>query len=83
MYEAVQPGTPWLESRRWRWLGVVARLTPGVTLAGAQAASAAIARNLERDYPDVNAGRSFEVIPLIESLINPDQSRTNRSTTAG
>jgi predicted permease len=73
MYDAVQPGTPWLESRRWRWLGVVARLKPGVTFTAAQAAVATIARNLEHDYPDVNAGRSLEVIPLAASLINPDQ----------
>ena len=73
MYEAVQPSTPWLESRRWRWLGVVARLQPTVTVAGAQAAVETIGRNLERDFPDVNAGRSLQVIPLTESLINPDQ----------
>jgi len=73
MYDAVQPGTPWLESRRWRWLGVIARLKPGVTLAAARAAMANTARNFERDFPDINAGRTLEVFPLTESLINPDQ----------
>jgi len=73
MYEAVQPGTPWLESRRWRWLNVVARMKPGVSTAAAQAVVASIGTNLQREYPDVNAGRSFEVIPLTDSLINPDQ----------
>jgi predicted permease len=73
MYDAIQPASPWLESRRWRWLAAVARLKPGVTVEAAQAGASIVARNLEREYPDINAGRTFEVIPLTESLINPDQ----------
>ena len=73
MYETVQPGSPFYESRRWRWLGVVARLKPGVSVAAAQAAASTIGSNLQREFPDINAGRSFEVIPLTDSLINPDQ----------
>ncbi|HWW83130.1 MAG TPA: ABC transporter permease, partial [Vicinamibacterales bacterium] len=73
MYEAVQPNTQWLESRRFRWLGVVARLQPGVSVETARAAAIAVGRNLEREFPGVNSGRSFDVVPLTDSLINPDQ----------
>jgi predicted permease len=73
MYDAVQPGTLWAESRRWRWLTVIARLKPEASVASSQASARTVAKNLERAYPDVNAGRSFDVIPLTAALINPDQ----------
>jgi predicted permease len=73
MYNVVQPGTALLESRRWRWLTVIARLKPGASVQQAQAAVQTIAARLERDYPDVNSGRSAVVLPLAASLINPDQ----------
>src|SRR5207248_7191769 len=58
MFDAVEPGTLWAESRRWRWLTVIARLKPDASGASAQASARTVANNLERADPDVNAGRS-------------------------
>ncbi len=41
--------------RQVRWLGVIGRLRPGVTLEAARADLARIARELEAEHPDTNA----------------------------
>ncbi|MGH9349849.1 MAG: ABC transporter permease [Vicinamibacterales bacterium] len=76
MYDTLVPGTEWYESRRWRWLNVLARLKPGVDLDAARAATAVVANRLEQAYPEINKGRSVTVIPLAQALINPDQHGT-------
>jgi putative ABC transport system permease protein len=52
----------------------VARLKPGVTLEQAEAELKAIARQLEQQYPNTNAGQSISVASLHESLVG--KSRT-------
>ncbi|HEX8651881.1 MAG TPA: ABC transporter permease [Pyrinomonadaceae bacterium] len=52
----------------------IARLKPGVTLEQADAELKAIARQLEQQYPDTNAGQSVSVASLHESLVG--KSRT-------
>jgi macrolide transport system ATP-binding/permease protein len=46
----------------------VARLEDGVTLAGAQADTSAIASQLEIQYPDSNRGQGAAIVPLREAL---------------
>lgn len=51
------------------YLNVVARLKPGVTLEQAQAEMTTIAGRLEQSYPDKNAGRGINLVPLREALV--------------
>jgi putative ABC transport system permease protein len=48
----------------------VARLKPGVTLAAAQADLENIAVNLEKQYPDTNAGNRVKIQPLLEVFVS-------------
>jgi predicted permease len=61
-------------SRRPHWLGVVARLRPGVSLDQARDDMSAIARQLEQQYPDTNTQMGVRLEPLHESLAS--QPRT-------
>jgi predicted permease len=65
------PAFNWYETRRGLFLNARARLRPGVTLSEAQAEIATLAERLQREYPDDNKGRSIVLVPLAESLINP------------
>ena len=66
------PGVPGyaenLRERGDRWLQVVARLKPGVSLERAQAEMGAIARRLEAPYPNDNTNRGALVVPLAEEF---------------
>ncbi|MGI9040841.1 MAG: ABC transporter permease, partial [Gemmatimonadales bacterium] len=48
---------------------VVGRLQPGVALEQAQADLAGVARDLEREYPESNAGRGVVLIPLASDTL--------------
>jgi putative ABC transport system permease protein len=48
---------------------VIGRLAPGVTVEAARADLAAVARELEREYPVDNAGRAVEVVPLAADTV--------------
>jgi len=50
-------------------LFAVARLKPGATLAQAEADMDNIAANLERQYPDTNAGNRVGIMPLLEVYV--------------
>jgi putative ABC transport system permease protein len=54
-------------SRRPHWLGVVARRRPGVSFGQARDDMTAIARELERQYPDTNTQMGVLLEPLHES----------------
>jgi putative ABC transport system permease protein len=47
----------------------IARLKPGVTLAGANAEMQAISQQLEREYPQANTGWGAVVVPLQDVLV--------------
>src|SRR5207247_8706488 len=50
-----------MATRSTRGFGALARLKPGVTVAGAQSELDGISRQLERAYPDTNEKRAVEV----------------------
>jgi putative ABC transport system permease protein len=54
-------------SRRPHWLGVVARRRPGVSFEQARDDMTAIARDLEKQYPDTNTQMGVRLEPLHES----------------
>ncbi|HYV97091.1 MAG TPA: ABC transporter permease [Gemmatimonadaceae bacterium] len=58
-----------------RGIGVAARLKPGVSIAAAQADLAAIAKQLESEYPATNAGTGAEVQSLREQLVGGVRER--------
>jgi predicted permease len=60
----VPPRPFYLTARRLRWLQVVARLKPGVTVEQAQADMTRIAKALEREYPEPNEGIGVKVAGL-------------------
>src|SRR6266699_1332315 len=61
--------------RRFRWLSIVGRLKPQVSIAEAQAAMKTIAAGLEKEYPRDNKGRTVELFPLNESALGINQRR--------
>jgi putative ABC transport system permease protein len=62
-------------SRRMRWISIVGRLKPRVSVAEAQAAMKTIAAGLEKEYPRDNKGRTVELFPLNESALGINQRR--------
>jgi predicted permease len=58
-------------SGRGNHFGLVAvgRLKPGVSVAAANAEMAAIARQLEQEYPNTNSGNSATARPLFDTLV--------------
>jgi putative ABC transport system permease protein len=64
---------PWsFEGRRLRdqhFLGVLARLGPGATLAQAQAELSGVAADLAEEYPESNRGWGVRLVPLQEELV--------------
>jgi predicted permease len=55
--------------RNLRFLSVVGRMNPGVTLPQAQAELEVIARQLENQYPDTNKGYGVSILPLQEQIV--------------
>jgi macrolide transport system ATP-binding/permease protein len=70
MEEIFEAGGYKLEDRGARWIEAYARLKPGVTREQAQQEIAAVARRLEKDYPDTNRGRSIKLWPLWQTPFN-------------
>ena len=52
-----------------RYMKVVGRLAPGVTVARAQADLATVATRLQAEHPDFNTGWSVNVVPLTEQIV--------------
>src|SRR5207342_103748 len=59
--------------RRMRWISVVGRLKPNVTVDQARASMKTIASALEKEYPRDNPGRTCEVYPLNQSALGINQ----------
>src|SRR5690242_4603756 len=58
--------------RRFLNFNAVGRLKPGVTMDQARAELNNIGSQLEHDFPTPNKGRSFTVVPLLQSTLNPN-----------
>jgi predicted permease len=66
--------------RRFLNFGAVGRLKPDVSVEQARAELKTIGSQLESDYPAPNKGRSFTVVPLLQSTINPNiQAQAERA----
>ena len=62
--------SPYLATaRNARWLNVIGRLAPGVTLQQAQAEMDSIASQLAKDYPQQNAAINIDVGQLSEQIV--------------
>jgi len=61
----------WLDERAAVVFNTAGRLKPGVTIAQADANLKTIARALEQEYPESNAGRDVTVLPITETTIFP------------
>jgi len=70
MHEVVQPQITWYEQRRGLFLFPFGRLKAGVTIDQARANLRGIMGNLAREFPADNAGRSAEVMPLVEARVD-------------
>ncbi len=69
-------------SRRGLFFSAHARLQPGVSREQAQANLDVIGRRLEEQYPQANAGRSFQLMPLAEANLDPDPAGRARTRMA-
>jgi predicted permease len=67
MVSSIRPASQ-LRQRNQRWLGAIARLKTGATLAQAQAEMDAIMRRSEQAFPDSNRSRGARVTPLHEEF---------------
>jgi putative ABC transport system permease protein len=63
---------PGMDARGLRFMRVVGRLKPGVTLEAAQSDMTSIAESLAQEFPATNKGRGATVDPLRRGLIGPD-----------
>jgi putative ABC transport system permease protein len=59
----------WIARRGGHWLGLTARLKPGVSIDQAQAELDGISARLAQNFPQENAGWSAEVMPLQRSIV--------------
>jgi putative ABC transport system permease protein len=71
------PDVPALASRDARFLHVIGRLRPGVTLSAAQADLGVIADALARAYPDTNKDWSVSVQPLRAGVMGAELQSTS------
>jgi predicted permease len=55
--------------RNLHWFHPVGRLKPGIDLAKAQSGMAALAKGLEQQYPDSNAGVGVQLVSLREQIV--------------
>jgi len=61
--------------RRMRWISIVGRLKPGVSVEQARAAMKTVASALEKEYPRDNPGRTCELYPLNQSALGINQRK--------
>jgi len=72
----VKNGTDWLTSRSSRFVELVGRLKPGVTVAQAQADLTTITERLAQDYPQTNRRSGVTVVPGLGLGLNSRKEAT-------
>jgi putative ABC transport system permease protein len=58
-----------ITNRRFRWLGILGRLKPGVGIDAARPAMKVLAASLAQEYPNDNGGRTIEMAPISDSAL--------------
>ena len=69
VYVPLELGVGRTAERTSHSIDVLGRLKPGVTLEAAQAEFTTLTRDLEREYPEANAGRGAALIPLTSDTL--------------
>ncbi len=69
-----QSTDPRMRNREARFVQVVGRLAPGITLSQAQAEVTLISSQLAEEYPKSNAGVSMRIHPLLQGLVSDVRS---------
>jgi len=83
MVEQAAPFTPQFGGRIDPWLYLIGRLQPDVSLEQARAAMEALGSNLEREYPELNQGKAFTVLPISQSRVGTGSSAEVGGLVAG
>jgi hypothetical protein len=78
LWELYRLGANQRQMREARFLKVIARLRPGVTLDQAQAELSGIARRLAEQYPQTNRNWGVNVVPLLERRSRQDRASVAR-----
>src|SRR6201987_1741279 len=63
----------WMTRRSGHWLSVIVCLTPGVSIAQAQAEMDGISHRLAAEFPKDNAGWSIRVAPLQSTIVGDER----------
>src|SRR5262245_13847218 len=69
LWVPLRPTPDQLNRRFMHWLDVIARLSPGVSLAHAQSQMNAIGARIERENPDTHTGAGLKLAPLHEQIV--------------
>ncbi|HXM40891.1 MAG TPA: ABC transporter permease [Bryobacteraceae bacterium] len=72
MYPQMFSMADWIDHRKALLFPVVGRLKDGVSRQQAQDNMQTLTAQLAREYPDENAGRTVTLLPLTESVIQPN-----------
>ncbi|HME10572.1 MAG TPA: ABC transporter permease, partial [Bryobacteraceae bacterium] len=72
MYHQLADFADLFDTRRFLALNVVGRLKPGVSEGQANAEVQALAAQLAKEYPNDNLGRAALVMPLTQSIVDPN-----------
>jgi putative ABC transport system permease protein len=75
LYVPMDMSTKGMHGRGEHWFRALGRLKPGQTVASAQAELAAIAKNLEKQYPDSNEKVGASVVSLREQLTGSSRTQ--------
>ena len=68
--------------RRFLGMNAAARMKPGASGEQAKAELTTIANDLQRDFPLANKGRTFAMLPLLDSIVDPNQRSAFQSAGA-
>jgi ABC-type antimicrobial peptide transport system permease subunit len=58
-----------MTNRRFRWVNIIGRLKPAVSLAQADASMKTIAASLAQEFPDANRGRTIDLAPVSDAAL--------------
>ncbi|MBS1829421.1 MAG: ABC transporter permease [Acidobacteria bacterium] len=73
LYRTLLERPDWVSGRRALMFYSLGRLKDGITLEAATAEVKCIGGQLEAKYPETNAGRTYQLVPLEESSLGPER----------